>query len=97
MYDGGVPAETFELPRRFPNPMTTTGYNGWRNYETWNVALWLQNDEGLYSLLRGASDYRDLCHQLIDLGLHRTPDGVDWIDADLDYDALEELVQEVQR
>lgn len=24
-------------------------YNGWTNYETWNVALWIDNDQGSYS------------------------------------------------
>jgi hypothetical protein len=29
--------------------MTTENkYNGWSNYETWNVALWMDNDEGNY-------------------------------------------------
>jgi hypothetical protein len=23
-------------------------YNGYKNWETWNVALWFANDEGLY-------------------------------------------------
>ena len=27
---------------------TTQKYNGWKNYQTWNVALWFGNDEGLY-------------------------------------------------
>ena len=28
-------------------------YEGWRNYETWAVNLWLANDEGIYN---GARD-----------------------------------------
>ncbi|OED44671.1 hypothetical protein ACH42_06950 [Endozoicomonas sp. (ex Bugula neritina AB1)] len=24
------------------------GYNGYSNYQTWNVALWIFNEEGLY-------------------------------------------------
>ncbi len=27
-------------------------YNGWTNYETWNVKLWLGNDEGVYNYCR---------------------------------------------
>jgi hypothetical protein len=27
-------------------------YNGWTNYETWCVALWLSNEEGMYHTIR---------------------------------------------
>ena len=27
-----------------------TSYNGHKNYNHWNVSLWLNNDEGLYDL-----------------------------------------------
>ena len=29
-----------------------TSYNGWSNYETWVVNLWLGNDEGSYNTCR---------------------------------------------
>ncbi len=28
--------------------MTHKKYNGWTNYETWLVSLWMNNDEGSY-------------------------------------------------
>lgn len=36
---------------------TETGYNGYRNYETWLVNLWLDNGDSVCCL---ASDFRDL-------------------------------------
>ena len=37
--------------------MTDKKHSGWTNYETWNVNLWLSNDEGLYqALLKAVKD-----------------------------------------
>lgn len=30
--------------------MTDDTYNGWKNYPTWAVNLWLENDRGLYEM-----------------------------------------------
>lgn len=30
---------------------TDTKYNGWHNYETWCINLWLSNDEGIYNMV----------------------------------------------
>jgi len=52
-------------------------YNGWENYETWNVALWINNDQSLYNIAREAGDYEAFAEFMTDL-FNRpcTPDGV---------------------
>jgi hypothetical protein len=56
------------------------GYNGWSNYETWNVALWLQNDVNFYYLAQEMGNYVDTAEVLIDGGCEETRDGVKWND-----------------
>ena len=55
-------------------------YNGWTNYETWNVALWINNDEGLYHLAQEVGNYVDFIDLLNDQGIVSTPDGVRYDD-----------------
>ena len=42
----------------YQHNVLSTEYNGWENYETWNVALWVNNDEGLYNIARRCVDYK---------------------------------------
>ena len=65
-------------------------YNGWTNYETWNVALWIQNDEGLYNLINDDDIccYEELVEVLWDCGSKETPDGVKWNDSKINVAEL---------
>jgi hypothetical protein len=60
-----------------------TTYNGHKNWNHWNVSLWINNDEGLYNAARSfkrsrkTSDKaaRDMLQDLADMGVTKTPDG----------------------
>lgn len=82
------------------NPSEEEGYQGWANYETWNVALWIGNDEGLYHLAKEyshrAHPYADFARELVrEFNSKETPDGVLWLDPDLDYQELDTMMEEL--
>ena len=65
--------------------------NGWANYETWNAALWIGNDEFLYNTAKACVTYREAgietpwqkfvrCMTDGQIGRHlvKTGDGVRW-------------------
>ena len=82
-----------------------TTYNGWTNYETWNVTLWLQNDEGLYSLTKEWLDhqrenddlpeYEIFRHTLTELCGDKTPDGVEWNDPRINGLEVSEMMMDL--
>jgi hypothetical protein len=62
--------------------LTDRIYNGWTNYETWNVVLWIENDESIQDYIQ---EHEVCCYEeLLDLfyacGSTQTPDGVKWAD-----------------
>ena len=57
-------------------------YNGWSDWTTWNCALWIGNDQGLYNMARNCVDYIDFINNVIDF-LPKTPDGAIWDEADV--------------
>ena len=73
-------------------------YNGWKNWETWNIAFWLGNDELLYNLALRANSYSELIETLkcYSQGPH-TPDGSYWGSKKVDRKAITSMIKEMQQ
>jgi hypothetical protein len=69
-------------------------YQGWTNYETWNVALWIGNDEGLYSHAKCCGSYSELLDVLYECGSKETPDGVKWTDPKVNHIKIDDMIKE---
>ena len=73
-------------------------YNGWANYETWNVALWIGNDEMIYRHAKENQNlgYRKWAKRFIDeFGEYITGDGVSWLHDDIDTDEMDTMLEEL--
>ena len=75
-------------------------YNGWANWETWNTALWLGNDEGLYREAKrqwsagDGAQARELVERLMPTG---TPDmdGTDGGYSAVDWPSIAECLDDL--
>ena len=70
-----------------------TKFNGWTNYETWNVALWIGNDEGLYNFARRCYSYQDFINRFGDDS--ETPDGVRFNDPSINHIEMDEMFEDM--
>jgi len=75
----------------------TETYNGWTNYETWNVALWIQNDQDLYDLVKDfITDYDELVNLLYEeYGVKETKDGVKFNSEKINVVEINEMIKDL--
>ena len=73
---------------------TPEKYNGWHDWTTWNVALWINNEESIYNIAKDCNDYIDFLFEMQAMcGFYSTPDGADYGEANLDE--MNELIKEI--
>ena len=70
-----------------------TEYNGWADRTTWNCALWIGNDEGLYNWAKDIRDYGMFIDTMRMFGMKQTPDGAKWEEAD--FTEMQEMMDEL--
>ena len=73
---------------------TPEKYNGWNDWTTWNVALWIRNDYGFYNIAKDCKDYMDFLYEMqAMIGSFATPDGADWGEANIEE--MNEVIEEI--
>ena len=69
-------------------------YNGYKNYETWNVALHINSLVKWYEVARISADYKTFYTFITNWGVYETPDGVKLNSTKLDVHTLDDVLIE---
>jgi len=80
-----------------------TTYNGYANYETWNVALWIQNSEYMYNTAKDCvkycteseTPYDKFIRCMLNIDRDTTGDNVRWDDAAVNRDEINEVLADL--
>lgn len=80
--------------------MNENEYQGWSNWATWNVALYIQNEEPLYRLAKSlrhkANPYGEFRYIMTEeVEVTRTADGVSYNDPSINAAELNEMIREL--
>lgn len=79
-------------------------YNGWKNRATWNVALWINNDEELYKkavrwVLKRRKEGKSISYTAFStetsLRYKKTPDGYAYVSPELCKTELTQMLKEL--
>ena len=74
---------------------TPVKYNGWTDWTTWNVALWINNEQSIYNVAAECEDYVEFLWEMQAMsGFYSTPEGADYGEANLEE--MNELVKSIK-
>jgi len=73
-------------------------YNGWTNWETWNIAMWITNDEMFNRIMTQAAEgnWETFKELAANWGIIKTPDGVYFESANVDQNQLYDTYKQNQ-
>ena len=79
------------------------GYNGWANYETWNVTLWMGNNQFLYNTAKACVEfvsdnetpYDKFIRCMHNIDKCETLDNVRWDDDNINREEVVEMMMEL--